>query len=518
MAFAQRLLASAFLPVLAIFLAQLIYPDTIHSIQQVIGPYVADIPLFSTLLAEPLPSRSETPLVFSAFAHWSHYEKVAKVAVALAGLGYPITFITGGIFEDDVKSLHPNITFVPFQGKPDKLSEEDMELMQALLPGSDEFELFMMKKVMVDGIPDQYNTLQQVFSDFREHYGDSRPLLSLYDSALAGHHAMSLGAPGLRPDTNLGLAIHPYSLDSNETFPFHMGKPPHQGPDARAVHHEANQPHNRGLVAREIATAYWQMMRDMGVVELHDWHVVHSLAAVPDHLMLLGVPEFEFPRSQMRPNVHYFGALKTKKAPSKSKDNLPEWWKDVAAAKAAGKQLVAVSQGTVGTNLNDLLIPTLEALKDRDDVLVIATTVAVEPADVPNLVVPSNARVAKFVPYDLLLPLIDVLVNNGGYGAVIQSLTAGIPMVVAGKGQDKAITNSILEMKELGVNLGKMDPSVDEIREGVTKVLGNKMYKQNAMAMSRRFDDYDMATVFDGVLQDAVKEWARKKRSARKMG
>jgi hypothetical protein len=193
-------------------------------------------------------------------------------------------------------------------------------------------------------------------------------------------------------------------LEHQETFPFHLGKPPHQGPDAAAVHHEANQPQSRGFVTRETTKAYWQQMREMGVVDIHDWHLTHTIAAVPDHLMLLGVPEFEFPRNHLRPNVHYFGALKTKKKPSTSSDKLPEWWDDVAAAKAAGKHLVAVSQGTVGTNLNDLLIPTLEALKDRDDVLVIATTVAVEPADVPNLVVPSNARVAKFVPYDLLLP------------------------------------------------------------------------------------------------------------------
>lgn len=404
MAFTQRLLASAFLPVLAFLLARFYYPDATYHVRSALQPYVAVYPLFAALVAEPLPPRSETPLVFSAVAHWSHYEKVAKVAVALADLGYPITFITGGIFEDDVKSLHPNITFVPFQGKPDKLSEEDIEIMKTLAPSSDEFEMFMTKKVLVEAIPDQFNTYQQVFRDFQDRYGDSQPLISLYDSALTGHHTLSLGVPGLKPDAIIGVGLHPYSLDSNETFPFHMGKPPHQGPDAHAVHHEANQPHNRGHVTSEFVKIYWQQMRDMGATHIHDWHLTHIIAAVPEHLMLLGVPEFEFPRSQLRPNVHYFGALKAKKKASTTRSSLPEWWDDVAAAKSTGKQLVAVSQGTVGTNLNDLLIPTLEALKDRDDVLVIATTVAVEPADVPDLVVPKNARVAKFVPYDLLLP------------------------------------------------------------------------------------------------------------------
>ena len=45
-------------------------------------------------------------------------------------------------------------------------------------------------------------------------------------------------------------------------------------------------------------------------------------------------------------------------------------------------------------------------MKNRDDVLIVATTVAFEPEEVEDLIVPANARVAKFVPYDLLLPMV----------------------------------------------------------------------------------------------------------------
>jgi UDP:flavonoid glycosyltransferase YjiC (YdhE family) len=104
---------------------------------------------------------------------------------------------------------------------------------------------------------------------------------------------------------------------------------------------------------------------------------------------------------------------------------------------------------------------------------------------------------------------VDVLINNGGYGAVIQCLQVGVPLVVAGQGQDKNITNTIVEMKEVGVNLGKQNPSVKEIREGV---LEDKKYKRNAVAMSANFKRYDMATAFDEVIQDAVKKWLKEKR------
>jgi UDP:flavonoid glycosyltransferase YjiC (YdhE family) len=122
--------------------------------------------------------------------------------------------------------------------------------------------------------------------------------------------------------------------------------------------------------------------------------------------LTLGAPEFEWPRTDLRPNVHYFGALRTRETEPLKPKNLPSWWDDVIKAKQEAKKIVALSQGTIEANLNDLLIPTLDALKDRDDVLVIASTVVVEPEGAPELVLPRNARATKFVPYDLLLPLV----------------------------------------------------------------------------------------------------------------
>jgi hypothetical protein len=408
MAIIQRLLALAFLPVLVLLISQTLYPGSTQTIKEAVQAFLADSPLVSALVAEKLPSRSDTPLVVTAFPHWSHYEKIAKVAIVLAELGYPINFITGRIFEDEVKSLHPNITFWPIRGKPDKLTEEDYEMLKTFTPGSVEQALFMQKKALIDSIPDQHETLQEVFRNLQGGYGKEKPLISLYDLPFAGHHPILLGAPGIQPDASIGLSCHPITLDSHDSFPFYMGKRPHTGPDAQAVHHEANHPKHMDYVTREVSTAFWEKVRDLGAVNIHDWNIYHTMAALPDFLMSLGVPDFEFTRADLRPNIHYFGGFKTKQTQNVSSVDLPDWWDDVAAAKAAGKKIVAVSQGTLGLNLNDLLIPTLEALDDRDDVLVIATTVAVEVEDVPGLVVPSNARVAKFVPYDLLLPQVSL--------------------------------------------------------------------------------------------------------------
>lgn len=62
----------------------------------------------------------------------------------------------------------------------------------------------------------------------------------------------------------------------------------------------------------------------------------------------------------------------------------------------------------------------------------------------------------------------------------------------------------------MGINLGRMDPSVNAIRDGVAKVLDDAKYKDNAVEMSRNFRRYDVQKVFDGVIQSEVRKWRRK--------
>ena len=75
---------------------------------------------------------------------------------------------------------------------------------------------------------------------------------------------------------------------------------------------------------------------------------------------------FEYPRSDLPPQVHFIGPLLS--APTLDFAP-PLWWED----SRSGHPVVHVTQGTVATNANDLLVPTLQALTD-EDLLVVATT------------------------------------------------------------------------------------------------------------------------------------------------
>jgi UDP:flavonoid glycosyltransferase YjiC (YdhE family) len=138
--------------------------------------------------------------------------------------------------------------------------------------------------------------------------------------------------------------------------------------------------------------------------------------AISPHLYLQGtVASFEYPRSDLPPQVHFIGPF----LPGPSPDfTPPAWWDELRAAEWP---VVHVTQGTITTYPSQLLVPTLQALAGQE-VLVVATTDG-RPADtIPLTSLPANVRLAPFIPYFHLLPQVDVMVTNGGYGGVAGGL------------------------------------------------------------------------------------------------
>jgi hypothetical protein len=405
MAFFQRLFIFGLAPLMAFVALHEYSPESFRALKNDLQTYIGGTPL-SQYFAEPLPARSEIPLLVSSVSHQSHFEKMGAIAAALADLGHPVTFICGKVFEDAVSKLHPNINFYPFQGLDDKLSEEDLAHWMSL-PSGVEGEIWITKKVIVGGAQDAHNTYQAYFEEFRKRYGTEKPLISLYDQSIGGHQTFLLGVPGVKPDASIGVSTMPLLLHSNDTYPMRTGKKPHQGPDARAIHQKAYDDHG-DQYEWEVSQAWWAKLKEMGSTWDEFPQILDGMNRIPDRLMALGVPEFEFPRTDIGLDLRYFGALKTVKKTSSMTNNLPNWWDDLRNAKEAGKKIVVVSQGTVETKPEELILPTLEALKDAEDVFVVATFYQFEPEEVQGLVVPKNARVAKYIPHDELLPFVSV--------------------------------------------------------------------------------------------------------------
>jgi UDP:flavonoid glycosyltransferase YjiC (YdhE family) len=122
--------------------------------------------------------------------------------------------------------------------------------------------------------------------------------------------------------------------------------------------------------------------------------------------------------------------------------------------------------------------------------LVVATAGGRAVGDIPGPI-PDNARLASYLPFEWLLPKVDVLVTNGGYGSVNQAMSFGIPLVTAGLTEDKADVNARVAWSGVGINLATNNPRPQALREAVRAVLDKPDYRSGASAMADEFRTID---------------------------
>lgn len=150
-----------------------------------------------------------------------------------------------------------------------------------------------------------------------------------------------------------------------------------------------------------------------------------------------------------------------------------------------------VTQGTVSNHDLGLLVePTLRALAGEPDILVVVTTGGrpIESIQGPTA---ENVRLASYLPFEWLLPKVDVLVTNGGYNTVNQALSFGIPIVAAGLTEDKADLSARVAWSGVGINLRTNAAEVGPLRNAVRATLDEPRYRARAAAMAKEFARID---------------------------
>jgi UDP:flavonoid glycosyltransferase YjiC (YdhE family) len=210
------------------------------------------------------------------------------------------------------------------------------------------------------------------------------------------------------------------------------------------------------------------------------------------------IPEFEYPRSDLPPQVHFTGALLS---PAAAEFTPPSWWKDLDGS----KPVIHVTQGTVTTNPAELLVPTLQAMA-QEEVLVVATTggAAIETLNLTALPAnarPANARIEPFIPHAHLLPHVDVMVTNGGYNGVQMALANGVPLVVAGQTEEKPEVAARVEWAKLGLNLRTRTPSSQQIRDAVKTLLTDSSYRTRTKQFQAKMQQYNAPAIAATLLE-----------------
>jgi MGT family glycosyltransferase len=196
-----------------------------------------------------------------------------------------------------------------------------------------------------------------------------------------------------------------------------------------------------------------------------------------------GTPGFEYQRTDISNHIYFAGPLlpytKRKEGQGWYNEKLREYDK-----------VILVTQGTVEKNIDKLLIPTLEAFKNSD-CLVIVTTGGSETQELRKKYSYANIIIEDFIPFDDVMPYADVYITNGGYGGVLLSIQNQLPMVVAGVHEGKNEINARVGYFKLGINLKTELPTVTQLRKSVEKILVNSVYFKNVKRLSEEFKSYD---------------------------
>jgi UDP:flavonoid glycosyltransferase YjiC (YdhE family) len=323
------------------------------------------------------------------------------------------------------------------------------------------------RRLFVDPSPGQLRDYRSILETF--------PADALVHDGIGQGPALLAGSGG-PPWATLGIST--LMLSGPDVGPVGSGWGPARSGWQRARNAAANALIER-LLLRPATEALNRVRIEAGVAPLAPGTTLFDVLLSPHLHLQCTVPSFEYPRRRLPAQIHFVGPMLP--APPASFDP-PGWWADLDR----GPRVVHVTQGTVATEASQLVRPTLSGLAG-EEVLVVATTP--DPAGLGD--VPANARVAAFIPHSALLPHVDVLVTNGGYGGVQAALAAGVPMVAAGASQDKPEVCQRVAWSGTGIDLGTASPTPERIREAVLAVLAGTSYRAAAERLRAECASHD---------------------------
>ena len=415
-----------------------------------------------------------------------HIGPLLNVAQGLVDRGDRVTVLTSEAHAAKIRAIGAIPRAIPAEADFD-LTRLDIDLPGRTDTSGIKRVNFDIVRLFVQPMPHQARALSEAMAQTRFD-------AILTDAGFFGILPFLLGDRTARPPV-LAYTTTPLMVSSRDTAPSGMGLPPSATPLGR-LRNRALTVLTQKVLLRESQNAANHVLDHMNSRQLPIFILDSGLLA--DRYIAPTVPEFDYPRSDLAKNVRYVGAVHP--GPSQG-FRRPRWWSELDG----DRPVVHVTQGTIdNADLGRLLEPTIDAL-GGEDVIVVATT---DGRDVSELKValPANTYVAEMIPHDLLLSKVDVMVTNGGYGAVQRALSMGVPLVVAGNTEDKPEVAARVAWAGAGVNLKTGTPTPGAVRAAVRKVLSDGRYLRAAReleaAFARRNGVAEIAALVDEVIAE----------------
>jgi len=403
-----------------------------------------------------------------------HVGPILSVARHLVEHGHRVVVLTGRRFSSQVEGAGAEHRVLTGTADYDDRSPDTYLPDGARYRGVRRTE-YDIRTIFVETIPDQYRSIRPLVDELR-------PDAVLVDGAFGGVLPL-IAQTDDRPPI-LALGVTPLSQTSRDAAPYGLALPPPRGPFDRLRYAAM------GAAARRVIFAQTQRAgaRAFAATGAELRGFVMDASRHYDRFLQTGPAALEYPRTDLAPGTRFVGVLP--QSPTISRR--PPWWGELDGE----RPVVHVTQGTIDNHdFGRLVRPTLDALADRH-VAVVVTAGGREVDAVGPL--PGNAYAASYLDYDALLPRVDVVVTNGGYGGVQATLAAGVPLVVAGGTEDKPEVAARVAWTGAGIDLRTGTPDAAAVGSAVSSILNDRSYRSAAQRIAA-----------DAATHDALGEIAR---------
>jgi len=406
-----------------------------------------------------------------------HVNPAMPIVQKLNEHGHDVLWITGCLFKDEVEAT--GAQHIPL---PKEIDPADKDIYD-IFPQLKELEGFAQVKWYI----------KHVFLD------SAVPMIKAIDAALEYFAADVLIGDSITPGVffksemadlpSVMFSDTPFSILSKDTAPYGLGIVPGRNVLTKTRDRLLNfLIHN--LLSRDIHRYANNLRGSLGLAPFQTC-IPRQYYEIPSLKLIIQfcTPSFEYPRSDLPNKFHYVGPVLPKSNPNYE---LPQWWLDLNGS----EPVILINQGTVAKNLDDVIVPAIEGLKQQKMQIVAVPVHKGELGEVPD-----NVKAEAFVPFGNLLPHVDVMITNGGYGATQMALAHGIPLVIAGATEDKMEVAARVEWSGCGINLRKKRPSPQNFRDVVGEAISNPIYRNNAKRLQGEIAGYDAPAKAVGLLE-----------------
>ncbi|WP_259190290.1 glycosyltransferase [Serratia sp. BIGb0163] len=407
----------------------------------------------------------------TAVATPGHVYPMLSIARHLIGQGHQVRVMTGALFRQRAEAA--GAQFIAFDERVDfdyRYLEQHFPERAALPPGNAQMAL-ALKDFFAAPIPLLDQQLRSVMAA-------ETPDLLIVENCFYG--VLPLLQRTDRPPV-IGIGVTPLSYSSRDSIFYGPRIPPALLP--RELQREQLVDEDTRALIDEVQRSFDIAMAQSGGRPLQQ-PFTDALIGGCDRFLQLATPALEYQREDLPDSLRFIGPLRSAVAAVEATD---EW------EEADRRPLVIVSQGTLANvDLHQLIVPTLKALAELP-VRVLATTGG-RAVDTLLALLPANARVQEFISFEHWLPQAALLITNGGYGSINYALDQGVPLIVAGTGEDKLETAARVVAAGCGISLHTSTPDEEQLRQAVQQILAQPAYRQRAAVVQADYARHDALT------------------------